>query len=246
MTTSTNDAASVRQMRVDLAAALRLAERFGFHEGICNHFSAALPGEGERYLINAYGLHWSEIGPDDLLMIDGDGQVLEGDGEVEATARFIHVASHRANPRHAAIFHTHMPHATALTMLDGGRLEMAHQTATMFFGRLAYDDEFGGLAHDEDAGDAVAKRAREEPHVDVIFLANHGVVVGAPSVARAFNDLYYLERACRQQMLAQSTGRPLKMIPEATVRHTARQIAQVAEVQAQAHFAALKRTLPPL
>jgi ribulose-5-phosphate 4-epimerase/fuculose-1-phosphate aldolase len=71
-------------------------------------------------------------------------------------------------------------------------------------------------------------------------------MIGAPSIARAFNDLYYLERACRQQVLAQSTGLPLKPIPEEMVRHTARQIAQGAEVQAQAFFAALKRLLPPL
>jgi ribulose-5-phosphate 4-epimerase/fuculose-1-phosphate aldolase len=246
MSDHTEAPADVRQMRVDLAAALRLAERFDFHEGICNHFSAALPGPGERYLINSYGLHWSETGPDDLLMIDGDGTVLEGEGEVEATARFIHIAAHRANPRHVAVFHTHMPHATALTMVDGGRLEMAHQTATMFYGRIAYEEEFGGLAQDEDAGAVVARRAREEPDADIVFLAHHGVMIGAPSIARAFNDLDYLERACRLQVLAQSTGLPLKPIPEEMVRHTARQIAQSAEVQAQAFFAALKRLLPPL
>ncbi|MEL6311244.1 MAG: class II aldolase/adducin family protein, partial [Pseudomonadota bacterium] len=78
---------SLAQLREELAAALRIAEKFGFSEGICNHFSVAVPGTEERYLINPYGVHWSEMRPGHLLLIDGEGTVLEGDGEVEATAR---------------------------------------------------------------------------------------------------------------------------------------------------------------
>src|SRR5271165_5153281 len=119
--------------RRELAAALRLADLHHLSEGICNHFSLAISGSAERYLINPYGLHWSEITPESLLLIDGAGRVLEGHGDVEATARNIHIAGHRANPRHACLLHTHMPHATALAMTAGGRLEMAHQTAARFF-----------------------------------------------------------------------------------------------------------------
>jgi ribulose-5-phosphate 4-epimerase/fuculose-1-phosphate aldolase len=68
--------------RRELAAALRLAAKHDLNEGICNHFSVALPGKDERYLINPYGIHWAEMRPDDLLMIDGAGRVLEGEGEV--------------------------------------------------------------------------------------------------------------------------------------------------------------------
>lgn len=231
---------SIGQLREDLALAFRLAAHFDLNEGICNHFSVALPGEGEAYLINPYGVHWSQIQPEDLLVIDGDGTVLEGEGDVEATARFIHVAGHRANPRHRAIMHTHMPHATALTMVEGGRLEMAHQTACRFFGRTVHHDTFGGLALDEAEGEAIAATARENPAADVFFLAHHGVTVGGPTVAHAFDDLYYLERACRQQILAQSTGRPLKLLTEEDVRHVARQSAQVFDVQAAEHLEALR------
>ncbi|MEO1105631.1 MAG: aldolase, partial [Pseudomonadota bacterium] len=214
------------QEREDLATAFRVAAAMALNEGICNHFSLALPGDGERYLINPYGVHWSEMRPDHLLTIDGDGQVLEGDGEVEATARFIHVSAHRANPRHAAVLHTHMPHATALTMLEGGRLEMAHQTACRFHDRISYVEEFGGLALDEDEGEAIAASAKQDAHADVFFLKHHGVTVCGPSIAEAFDDLYYLERAARQQVLAQSTGRPLKMMSPDQVEHTARQMRQ--------------------
>jgi len=113
--------------REQLALAFRLAERFGFHEGICNHFSLRVDQPDEQYLINPYGLHWSEIEADTLLLIDGDGRILEGVGEVEDTARFIHVAGHRANARHRVLLHTHMPWATTLTLLaePAGMLQMA-------------------------------------------------------------------------------------------------------------------------
>ena len=227
--------------RVDLAAALRMAAHFELNEGICNHFSVALPDTEGRYLINPYGVHWSEMRPADLLLIDDQGHVLEGSGEVETTARNIHVAGHKANPRHLCILHTHMPFATSLTMIEKGRLEMAHQTATRFFGRTAYEEEFGGLALDAAEGERIAQGSSDRGDADIVFLANHGVMVGGPSVAVAFDDLYFLERACRQQVYAMSTGRPLKIIPEAECRETARQWMQVLDFQATEHFKALKR-----
>ncbi|MEM8796921.1 MAG: aldolase [Pseudomonadota bacterium] len=232
--------------RQDLAAALRLAEHFDFHEGICNHFSLQVSDPGdpdELYLINPYGLHWSEIEAESLILMDGDGTTLEGEGTAEATARNIHIAGHRANPRHACLLHTHMPYATALTMLEDGRLEMAHQTACRYWGRITYEAEFGGLAHDKDEGERLATEARSNEVADVVFLANHGVVVGGPSVAHAFDDLYYLERACRQQVLAQSTGKPLKIIPHEIVEHTASQYRGEFDASAPLHFEALKRKI---
>mgnify|MGYP000592400716 CR=1 FL=1 len=243
----------VASLREDLALAFRLAERFGFHEGICNHFSvrvgdgpgrdagAGPDGGAERYLINPYGLHWSVMTADALLLIDGDGRVLEGHGEVEDTARFIHVAGHRANPRHTVLLHTHMPWATVLTMLDGdaGTLRMAHQTACRFHGRIDHEPEFGGLAHDDAEGERLARRAAARADVDVVMLANHGVVVGGSSVATAFDDLYYLERACRQQVLAMQTGAPLRTLPDAVVAETARQFVRDLDANAERHFRAL-------
>jgi len=232
----------ITTLRRDLAAAFVLAERMGFAEGICNHFSATVPGADERYLINPYGVHWSRMKPADLLLIDGDGTVLEGQGEVEATARSIHIAGHRANPRHRVLLHTHMPHATALTMVEGGKLEMAHQTAARFLGRMAHHG-FGGIALDDSEGVRIAAAQRGNPHADIFFLDNHGVTVAGESVAVAFDDLYYLERACRQQILAQHTGLPLKIIADDLLQETRRQIEQIRLPSARMHFAALLRTL---
>jgi len=234
------DTTTVAILRHDLAAAFRLADRFGFSEGICNHFSAVVPGDAEQILINPLGLHWSEIGPDDLLLIDGDGAVLEGDGEVEATALHIHVAGHRANPRHRAILHVHMPHATALTMVEGGHLAMAHQTAVRFHERMTHV-AFRGIALDRGEGDRLAQAQRAHPDVDIMFLDHHGVTIGGGTVAMAFDDLYYLERACRQQILAMSTGLPLELIPEPILTETAQQLRAILPESADAHFEAQMR-----
>ncbi|MBX2823466.1 MAG: class II aldolase/adducin family protein [Gammaproteobacteria bacterium] len=235
--------------RKELAMAFRLAERFGFHEGICNHFSVRLPDENndenneERYLINPYGVHWSEMTPEKLLLIDGDGQVLKGQGVVEDTARFIHVAGHRANSRHKAILHTHQPWATALTLLDQMEVRMAHQGAARFYERIDYVSEFGGLAVSDEEGERLAKQVKSKQHIDVTFLAHHGVVVGASSISSAFDDLYYLERTCRQQVLAMQTGIPLKDIPLPIIEKTARQIMRDRDSMAAEHFSALCRVL---
>ena len=243
--TSSTDTTTIEIDREHLALALRLAERFGFHEGICNHFSVRAAGPEELYLINPYGVHWSEIEPHSLLLINADGTVLDGDGVVEDTARFIHIAGHRANPRHKALFHTHMPYATTLTMLDGdaGRLAMAHQTATRFYNRIDYQQQFAGLALDAAEGERLANSAARAPHIDIIMLAQHGVVVGSPSIALAFDDLYYLERACRQQVLALQTGAPLKLLSRQVTEHTAQQFHPHLEDYAQQHFKALGRVL---
>jgi ribulose-5-phosphate 4-epimerase/fuculose-1-phosphate aldolase len=121
-------AALERAARVDLAAAFRLAVRMDLHEGVCNHFSVML-ADGKRFLLNRYGLHWSEVSASNLLCLDGQGRVLAGEGEYEKTAFYIHSRIHLGNPHAACVLHTHMPYATALTLLEGGRLEMVEQNA---------------------------------------------------------------------------------------------------------------------
>src|SRR5947207_15681060 len=110
-----------RAARIDLAAAFRLAVRMDLHEGVCNHFSVMLP-DGQRFLLNRYGLHWSEVTASNLLALDPDGRVLAGEGEYEKTAFYIHSRIHLSNPHAACVLHTHMPHATALTLLECARL----------------------------------------------------------------------------------------------------------------------------
>src|SRR4051794_23301489 len=116
-------AAAQLQARVDLAAAHRLAVEHGFSEGIFNHFTLAVPGCDDRYYQIPFGLHWAEVTASCLMEVGYDGTVFSGEGEVERSALCIHAPIHRLVPRHACVLHTHMPFASALTRLDGARLE---------------------------------------------------------------------------------------------------------------------------
>ena len=228
-----------RTIRIDLAAAFRLAVRLDLHEGVCNHFSVMLP-DGKRFLLNRYGLHWSEVSASNLLALDAQGRILAGDGEYEKTAFYIHSRIHLGNPHAACVLHTHMPHATALTLLEGGRLEMVEQNALRFHDDIAYDDTYNGLVVDSAEGDRLASVLGSKR---VLFLANHGVIVVGPTVAEAFDSLYYLERACRLQVLARMMGGRMKPVRPEVASAACRMMRDDAPKYAGAHFGALKRIL---
>ena len=235
----------VSQARVDLSAALRWAVRLGLSEGVDNHFSMAVPGpdgeiQGDRFLINPYGWHWSEITASSLVLADDKGNVLEGSNAIEDSAFFIHSRVHIEVPSARVVLHNHMPYTTALTLLEDGRLKMCEQNALQFDGRIAYDDEYNGLALDGDEGDRVASKMGE---ASILFMACHGVVVTGESVARAFTDLYYLERASMFQVLARSTGGKLRQISAPVREATRGQMDKELPLIAERHFSALRRIL---
>ena len=229
----------VTQARVDLATALRAAARHGLNEGICNHFSMAVPGRPDLFMVNPLGLHWAEVTPADVLIADFDGNVVEGKYPVEASAFYIHGRIHANNPAAAVVLHTHMPYATALTSIEGGKLEMCTQNAFRYWDRIAYDEDYAGVALSNDEGDRMCRAMGDK---DILFLRNHGVIVSGPTVAQAYDDLYYLERTAMVQVLAMQTGRPLHHVDDAVVAHAARQIANDTQ-QALLHFESLKRLL---
>lgn len=229
-----------RQARYDLAAALRWAAKLGLHEGIDNHFTLMVPGRDDRVLAHPFGLHWDEIAPADLIVVDLDGNTVEGEGEIEQSAFNIHVPIHRLRPDARCVLHSHMPYATALSSLDGGRLEIISQNALRFANRVAYDDAYDGIALDAREGERLGACLG---NCSVLFMANHGVTVVGETVARAFDDLYFLERACMVQVLAMSTGRPLRRLSDRVVRDTVQQMVADSTVYPSAHFEALKRML---
>lgn len=229
----------VTQARIDLTAALRSAARMGLNEGVCNHFSLEMPGDPSKFLINPQGLHWSELTPADLMVVDEKGAVVDGKHQVEPTAFFIHGRIHLGK-RKKAVLHTHMPFATALTLLDGGELDVrANQSAMRYHGRIGYDREYGGVALASEEGDRICNALGGN---DVVFLQHHGVIVCGDNMAYAFDDLYYLERCCMVQVLAQSTGGKLKRVPDRMAADVGRQIESERQ-QSVLHFEALKRLL---
>jgi len=228
-----------RQARIDLTAALRTAARMGLNEGVCNHFSMEMPGQPDRFLINPQGFHWSEITPGDLVVVDEAGKVLAGKHHVEPTAFFIHSRVH-LRCRKKVVLHTHMPFATSLVIVEGGRLEIgANQNAMRFFGRVAYDEGYGGVALSDNEGDRLSAALGG---AEIMFMAHHGVLVCGDRMDYAFDDLYYLERSCMVQVLAQSTGRPLRNQPDEVCAQVAKQIGGERQ-QSELHFEALKRLL---
>ena len=229
------------EARIDLACALRWAVRLGLHEGVCNHFSIAVSGaNGDAFLINPHGCHWSEITASSLVLCDASGRIIEGDNSVEDTAFFIHSNIHVMAPQAKVIMHTHMPYTTSLTLLKGGCLEMCEQNALMFDDRIAYDDDYTGLALDENEGKRMATKLGNN---SILFLASHGVVVTGTSIAQAFTDLYYLERASMFQVLARSTGGSLRTISGQVRETVKRQFSVDLPNLASRHFKALKRIL---
>ena len=229
----------VSRLRADLALALRAAARHGLAEGICNHFSVELPDASGRFLLNPRGLLWSEIGADDIVLVDGRGNQLAGRHEVEPTAMFIHAAIHRIG-RKACVLHAHMPYATALTLTSDTALDTTlSQNAMRFHGRIAIDRHYNGLALDGREGDRIANAMAGN---DIGFLGNHGVVVCGARIDHAYDDLYYLERACMVQVLAQSTGRPLVPVDAGLARRVAEQ-SLGERLQSELFFEALRRSV---
>ena len=231
---------AVTRLREDLALALRAADYHGLAEGVCNHFSMELPDGSGRFLLNPRGLLWREISPDDIVMIDVQGNCLAGRHAVEPTAMHIHAAMHRLGGK-ACVMHTHMPFATALTLTQDRMLDTRlSQNAMRFHGRVAADPQYNGFALDSREGERIARAMGD---ADIVFLGNHGVVVCGSRIDYAYDDLYYLERACMAQVLAASTGRPLMPVAETLAAYVGEQ-SNAERLQSELFFEALRRQLP--
>lgn len=233
------DSPLVTGLRADLALALRAAAHHGLGEGVCNHFSVAIPGNDDLFLLNPRGLMWAEVQADDIVLVNGEGDKVAGRHEVEPTAMFIHAAIHRIG-RKACVLHTHMPYATALTLTEAGMLDTTlSQNAMRFHGRVALDAHYNGLALDIGEGERIADAMQG---ADIAFLGNHGVAVCGERIDYAYDDLYYLERACSAQVLALSTGLGLRKVDPALAARVAEQV-QSERLQSELFFSALRRSL---
>jgi len=203
----------VREAKIHLAAAHRLACLHELEEGIDNHFTVTVPGRDDRYLILPFGLHWSEARASEMIVWDESGATLEGEGLVELSAQCIHAPIHRITGTRV-VLHTHQPWALALNMLDNNRLLPANQTAAFFHGHIAYDDTYAGTADTLEEGERLAKLMGDK---HVMFMKNHGVLVVGDTIAQAYKKLYFLERVCRTQVLAMGTGKPLNVLSDDVV-----------------------------
>jgi ribulose-5-phosphate 4-epimerase/fuculose-1-phosphate aldolase len=237
----------VAQAKVHLAAAHRLATLHQLDEGIDNHFTVTVPGRERQYLILPFGLHWSEARASDMIVFDEAGDTIEGDDVVELSALCIHAPIHRICGARV-VLHTHQTWAVALNMLQDNRLIPASQTAAYYHGRTAYDDHYDGTADSLAEGERLAAAIGGHR---VLFMKNHGVLVTGETVAQAYRWLYRLERVCRAQVLALSTGRPLAVLSDeivarvqAPVPHDPHPLAERERLFFEAMMRVLDRELP--
>ncbi len=227
--------------RIDLAAAFRWTARLGMHEAVANHFSLTVEDGGRRFLINPDQEHFSRIRASDLLLLDADDPaVLERPGAPDVTAWGLHGAIHRRCPHARCAMHAHPIHATVLASLADSRLPPIDQNTATFFNRTVIDEQFGGLAFEEEGERCAALLA--DPKVKTMIMGNHGVLVIGKSVADTFNRLYYFERAAETYIRALQTGMPLRIMSDEMAEKVARELENYPG-QAEQHLAAIKAIL---
>ncbi|MCP4328054.1 MAG: hypothetical protein GY791_06410 [Alphaproteobacteria bacterium] len=227
------------QERVDLACAFRWTARLNMHEGTANHFSLAVSDDGTRFLVNPNGSHFSRVKASELLLLDAnDDTTMEQPNAPDRTAWALHGAIHRNVPDARCVLHCHAKYATVLASLADSTLPPIDQNTMRFYDRVVIDDGFDGMGLGDEA-ERVGKLVGEKP---VLVMGNHGVMVFGRSVAHAFDELYYFERACETYIAALSTGRPLRIASDEVARKTAQQWLDYPEISTR-HFDALRAIL---
>lgn len=215
----TQFAGNTDRHREDLAAVFHMAAFNNWHEGIANHFSLAVSDEGKQFLMNPRWRHFTRIAASDLLLLNADEEMdIDAPGAPDPSAWCIHGAIHRTLPQARCILHVHPPFATALAALQNPEIKPIDQNTARFFNRIAFDMNYGGIAHHTKEG---ARLASLLGNKRIMVMANHGVLVVGNTVAQAYDDLYYLERACQTMILAYSSGQPLNIMTDDLAEQTA-------------------------
>lgn len=195
-------------VRLDLAAAYRLAGRFGWTDLLGTHFSSRVPGTADQYLVNPYGLFFEEITASSLVKIDLDGKLVEDNGyAVNPAADLIHGGIYATRPDVRSILHLHSVAGVAVASQEGGLLPIS-QNAIIIRERVRYYD-YTGIKLDRAECGRLAAALEDQ---DILVLRNHGTLAVGRSIGEAFSFIARLEKACAIQIAAQSAQAPLKAI----------------------------------
>lgn len=206
------------QTRIDLAAAYRLVAHYGWDDIIFTHLSARVPGNENHFLINPFGMLFGEITASSLVKVDEDANII-GNSEygVNPAGFTIHSAVHMARPDVGAVMHLHTQAGLAVSAQASGLLPLT-QTAMFVTPRVTYHD-FEGVALNHEERERIVADLGEK---DLMILRNHGTLAASNSVPETFIMLYFLEKACEAQVLAQ-TGGELHFPSEEAIATTAEQ-----------------------
>ena len=229
------------KLRVELAACYRIFDYLGWSELIYNHITAKLPGPEQHFLINPYGLHYSEITASKLIKVDLEGNVI-GSAlyPVNRAGIVIHTAIHAARPDVRCIAHTHTTAGMAVACSEGG-LRADNFYSALLNNHVAYH-AFEGITVIEDEKQRLVSNLGDK---SLMILENHGLLSTGRSVAEAFVNLWGMERACEVQTLADSTGQPGIQISDAILaksEHLAA-IQSMGEPAGQLEFEAFTRLI---
>lgn len=201
-------AAAEWQRRVDLAACYRLVAMFGWDDLIFTHISARVPGPEHHFLINPYGLMFSEITASSLVKVDLEGnKVLESPHDINPAGFVIHSAVHAARDDAECVLHVHSVNGVAVSAQEQGVLPLS-QHSIFVLSSLAYHD-YEGVALDDDEKPRLVRDLGDKRF---LMLRNHGLLTVGRSVAEAFVAMYFFEAACMIQVRAQSGGQSLRHI----------------------------------
>jgi len=227
-----------RKARVELAAAYRIFDMMGWSLLIFNHITLRVEGAEPRFLINPFGLHYSEITASSLLLVDLEGNVLrESPWPMNRAGFVIHSALHEAQPNAHCVMHTHTTTGLAVACLKDG-LSPHNFYGAMLQGQVAYHD-FEGISVELGERERLVRNIGDKR---AVILRNHGLLAWGPSVAQAFLTLWTLQQACDAQIAAASAGAINPISPEAIAR-SVRESGQGEKRTCDDVFAALKRKL---
>ncbi|WP_455352492.1 class II aldolase/adducin family protein [Streptomyces sp. SYSU K217416] len=194
-----------RYRKERLAGALRLFGQLGFEEGVSGHLTARDPEFADCYWVNPFGMPFAHMTAGALILVNGDGQVVEGRQHVNQAAFAVHAQVHRARPEAVAVAHCHSVHGRALAAL-GELLAPITQDACAFYEDHALLDGYTGVAVDAEEGRRIA--AALGPH-KALVLRNHGLLTVGDSVDAAAWWFIAMERSCQVQLTARAAGKPV-------------------------------------
>lgn len=227
------------ELRIQLAAAYRLIDKFKMTDLISTHLSTRLPGPEHHFLINPYGMMFHEITASSLVKIDLEGNIVgHSKWPVNPAGFVIHSAIHGAREDLTCVFHTHTRYGMAVSALECGLLPIS-QFAVQFYNRVAYHD-YEGFSLELDERERLVKDLGNKK---VMILRNHGLLTAGRTIPEAFFLMYYLDRSCEVQITAQSSGAKLVILPESVCEHSALQQDIDTENLGQLEWSALIRML---
>ena len=225
----------------DLAAAFRWTAKLNMHEAIANHFSVCAPNSNEDFYVNGTGMHFSSIKASDLFLVEQSkiNELKDRPELVDPTALHIHGSIHKKVPHAKCILHVHSKYATALAALEDPTLPPIDQNTMRFFNRVGVYRDFGGMGFEEESEKMASKIGNKK----VLLMSNHGVLTTGQTVAEAFDELYYFERACETYITALSTQKKLKIVSDEVAEKTAQEWENFSTDAKDLHLKAIRSIL---